>query len=334
MKIILALGLCLALIFQTFAQEKKLLDSIYIIPFAGSKIVLVGNGIIKLVKENNLEVLKNKFIEDYRESVKDKDFPAGAKSMIYLASPDGRRRLKATPDEDTPLNIDNEIAVFKQNLPSYHYTIYDLTKSFEYHIYVTVPGDLEKMAQVNCQALLTSSTANKITTLNKYTSIEIANSDSGFAIKNKNRNRLDALSLSGFVGVGLINSSFAPAIGLDVEFIKLNKYRKTNFKAGSNYSFNVMADYQNKSFHNFYKFHSLDLHFSKNLSHTKEDFFLGISAGRYFTDKLFGSATNGSLDKAWKFGIINQFKSFGVAYDFIYDKSKTRNAAITFRYYF
>ena len=334
MKMLVASGLCFALHFPTSAQETKLLDSVYIIPFVGCKIVLAGNGIIKLVKENSLEVLKNKFIEDYRESAKDKDFPAGAKTIIYLASTDGRRRLKAMPDEDMPLNIQNEIKAFKSDLPPFHYTIYDLTKAFEYHIYVSMPGDLEKLMQVNCQALLTTSTAGKVTMLYKYTSIEIANSDSGFVVKNKNRKSLDALSFAGFAGASLINSSFSPTIGLDVEFIKFNKYRKTKFKTGLSYSFNVMADYQNKSFYNFYKFHSLDLHFLNNLSHTKEDFFFGLSIGKYYTDKIFGSARNGTLDKAWKFGIINQFKNIGVEYNFIYDKNKTRNAAITLKYLF
>ncbi len=334
MRMLLALGLCFAFTFQTFAQENKQQDSIYITPFAGCKIVLVGKSIDKLLKENNLEVLKNKFIEDYRESAKDKDFPAGAKCMIYLASQDGRRRLKAAPDENMPLNIEQEMTIFKSDLPPFHYTIYDLTKAFEYHIYVKDPEDLQKLATVNCTQLLAHATGADALKLKKYVSIEVGPTDTGFAIQQQRRNGMDAISLSGFVGAGLINSSFAPTIGLDVEFIKLNKYRKANFKVGSSYSFNVMADYQNKSFYNFYKFHSQDLHFLKNLSHTKEDFFLGLSIGKYFTDKLFGSAMNGSLDKAWKFGVINQFKSFGIAYDFIYDKNKTRNAAITLRYYF
>jgi hypothetical protein len=132
MKALLALGLCFALTSPLKAQNKekeiKELDSIYILPFAGCRIVLVGKGMEKLLQENHFDVLKNKFIQDYHASAQDKDFPATAKQVIYLASADGRRRLKAMPEDSNPLKVEDEIAAFQNEMPPFHYTNYDLAK--------------------------------------------------------------------------------------------------------------------------------------------------------------------------------------------------------------
>jgi hypothetical protein len=335
MKALVALGLCLAFTFPLFAQEKKPQDTVYITPFAGCKVVLVGNGVTKLLKENNLEVLKNKFIEDYRESAKSKDFPAEAKSIIYLASQDGRRRLKAMPDEDLPLNIEAEIKSFKNDLPPFHYTIYDLTKNFEYHIYVKDTSNLNQLYNTDLSVALKQTPDNSIIGIKRSRAIVIEpTATAGWIISRSNTDRKDYLILSPVFGVSLINSSFSPNFGFDVNIQTQTKYGKPNLKFGVAYRYNVLADYENKTFSNFYRFDNLDLFVLENVSLNKDVYWFGLSLGRYYTDKVFGSARNGTLDKAWKFGFVSQIKNFGIEYNFIRGRDKNSNSAVTLSYHF
>lgn len=333
MKALLALGLCFALTFPLLAQEKEMkeTDSVYITPFAGSKIILVGKNMEKLLKENNLEVLKNKFIQDYQESAKDKDFPATAKNIIYLAGQDGRRRLKAVPDETVPVKVEDEIESFKSNLPAYHYTIYDLTKNYEYHIYVKDPDDLDSLKSIDLTALIAGSKyPNRFLAFRYAKALEIVPTDTGFYFKNISSSHLDQLEIVPTVGLGLINSSLSPNIGGDAYIHHFNKYGKSSFKTGFSYSFNMLADYQNKKFSNFTPISSYSLFFIQDLKVIG----FGVSLGKYSSGKIFGSEQKNSLDKAWKFGIISDLKNFRLEYNFIFDKQKNTNTALTLRYYF
>ena len=335
MKALVALGLCLALTVPLLAQEKetKELDSVYITPFTGCRVILVGKGMEKLLKENTLEVLKNKFIQDYQESAKDKDFPATAKNIIYLAGADGKRRLKAIPDEVEPVNIKEEIKSFNSSLPPFHYTIYDLMKDYQYHIYVTGPKELDSLAVVDCNNLISTALRSSSYHERKVrTILHIGKdvTDTSFFVKSSKNGNTAVLGITPFVGAALINSQFAPIIGGDFAFMDFNKYGKPNFQAGFSYHFYMLSDFANKSFSNFYPISSYSLFYLKHYGKTG----IGLSVGKFSTGKIFGSARNGSLDKAWKFGVINQLGDFTFQYDFIFDKQKHTNAAFTVRYDF
>lgn len=334
MKALTALWLCFALINQLKAQnENKVLDSIYVIPFTGCKIVLVGDNISHIIKTNNLEILKNKFIQDYRQSTNDKDFPALSKNIVYMASQDGRRRLKAVPEENISFDIKKELKDFKNNLPIYHYTIYDLKQSFTYHIYLNDTADLEALATNNCQKILMDA-ASKNVKLNRYSIIEIGHADTGFAIQQKERFRTDYLEINAFGGVGLINGSLSPTIGGNIDFGWGKKYQTKDYKIGVGYSFYTFSQLENKSFTNIYPISSYDVHFLFNTNpNTKhQDRWLGLSVGKFASSKIFGGTGSGSLNNAWKAGIVTEFGRMSLQYDFIFDKNKNTNTGITFKY--
>lgn len=332
MKALLALGLCLAWTVPSLAQDdKKEVDSVYITPFAGARIILVGKGMEKLLKENNLEVLKNKFIQDYQESAKDKDFPATAKNIIYLAGADGKRRLKAIPDEVAPVNVKEEIKAFNSNLPPFHYTIYDLMKDYQYHIYLNGPEELDKLKAIDCIKLIAGAKKEKNQLGIKWArSTEIVPVDTVYFFKNFKGGHPDRIALATTMGIGLINSSFSPNLGADFYFERVNKYGQPNYQIGVSFSSYILANYENKSFTSFYPISSYSLFYLKNYGSTG----LGLSVGKFLDGTGEPSVNHGSLNKAWKVGIISQYSKFGLEYNFIFDKQKKTNTAFTLRYYF
>ena len=80
-KMLKALGYCLALTFASNAQTKYA-DTIAITPLPGSKVLLIGNKMSSLLKENNFEVVKNQFISDMKNQQKTKRFRSIQKKLF------------------------------------------------------------------------------------------------------------------------------------------------------------------------------------------------------------------------------------------------------------
>jgi hypothetical protein len=324
----IALWLLIALNGNLYAQENspnQNQDTIRVEPFDGARIVLTGNNMKKLAGSNNLELLKNKFISDFRESEKDRDFPADSKNMIYLASADGRRRLKARPVEETGFDLDREISEFRQNLPVYHYTIYDLGNQFEYHIYVKDTTMLERLASLNCAALLSEATDKEPKALRKANVLQIAPADGKWTITGRGTKRFDVLELGTGIGLGLINSNWSPVIGVSMAVILHNQYGKATFRPGIDLKFHTFADYSNFEFSNIYTVADYSAFFTFNSSRKKERW-AGLSVGMLQTQH---KEKAGSLDGAWKVGIISTIGDFNVNFDFIRDRNKNSSLGFT-----
>ncbi len=334
MKTLLALGLCLAHTLPLLAQDKEIkeLDSVYITPFAGCKIVLVGRNIEKLMKENNLQILKNKFIQDYQESAKDKDFPATAKNIIYLAGADGRRRLKAIPDETAPVDIKAEITAFNSNLPPFHYTIYDLTKNYTYHIYVPSLEALDELAKVDCSKSVLEATANA-SSLRRFTTVSLAATDTGFTINQRTNRKRDLLAIFGSANGLVVNNGFSPGLGLNLELQFSNRYGTPKYKFGVEGAINFFADVKDNTT-TLYNINSSTGYFLKNLGTNRKEVWLGLSTGRFSSFAEPDSSKNGVLYKARKYGIISQYNNWGLEYNFIVGKNDKVTAGLTLRYYF
>lgn len=343
MKALLALGLCLALTVPLLAQDKESneIDSVYITPFAGTKIILVGKGMENLLKENNLEVLKNKFIDDYQASAKDKDFPATAKNIIYLAGADGRRRLKAIPDEAAPVNVKEEIKAFKSGLPPFHYTIYDLTKEYQYHIYINGPEALDELAKVNCSKSILEAanttnlkrSTNNTTNLKRATTISLTATDTGLIVNQRINRKRDLLTLFGSANGLLVNNTFSPGVGLNLAIQFSNRYGTPKYKFGVEGAINFFAETKDNATA-LYNINNSTGYFLKNFGTNKKEMWFGLTTGRFSTFAESNSSKNSNLYKARKYGIMSQFNNWGLEYDFIIGRNDKVTAGIGLRYYF
>ncbi|HEU4470997.1 MAG TPA: hypothetical protein VFR58_07940 [Flavisolibacter sp.] len=331
---LLALGLCIALF--TGAQTKitakqpetggPSVDSIQIIPFEGAKIFLLGHNFEKLGKENNLELLKNKFIQDYRESSVDEEFPKGAKEIIYLYGKDGRRRLKARPEDIEPVDMQKEISSFNANLPSVHYTIYDLPKEFEYHIYLSSPEQLDQLFETNCALILSQAfESKKASDFYRWSWLEISKPDSSWSITRKATKRNRQIEFSTFVGAHLILSSWAPMFGFDVDYRFINKYGQSKFKIGIDVSNQVLANYEKLDFTNRNLVSAFSIRILGNPLGGARSAWSGFSFGQYRTSEP------NILNKATKFGFVSELGPLGVEFNFIREDN---SMALSLRYYF
>jgi hypothetical protein len=254
--------------------------------------------------------------------------------MIYLTGQDGRRRLKAVPDEMTPLKLEDEIAAFKSNLPAFHYTIYDLAKNYEYHIYVKGPEELEQLMAINLTNVIADAKQPAHWRIKAITTAEIVPDSNAYAYRTSYKRRWDMLSLSGFLNGMLVNNRFTPGVGLNLDLTFNNRYGRPNYKVGYDFGVNFFGDSKGDSSLTLYNINSHGFHFMKNVSGTKKEYWLGLSFGRFSTFAEPDKSRNGNLYRARKYGIISQFSNWGVEANLISKGDNKTTAGITLRYFF
>ncbi|HEY0039668.1 MAG TPA: hypothetical protein VGB71_03345, partial [Flavisolibacter sp.] len=229
-----ALGICIALTI-TAKGQKPLQDTISITPFPEARVLLVSRDIDKLVRENNFEVLKNQFIADMKESAKDSDFPAQPREAIYMVAADGRRRIKAKPEELAPFDPVKEINEFSAGLPPVHYTIYDLARMMEYHIFLKTTEQLTQLTDINFTSIQAPLEARRKSVL-KSVKVEVERENNSWQVTPFISRRSMILELSTGFNVSLFNSTLSPGLSIHFDFVFLNKHRIPRYKIGTSFT--------------------------------------------------------------------------------------------------
>jgi hypothetical protein len=308
--------ICIALSVSAAAQ-KPLSDTIAITPFPDSKVLLIGPDMNKLVKENNFELLKNGFITDMKESAKDADFPANAKEAIYLVAADGRRRIKAKPEELTPFDTDKEISTFSAGLPPVHYTIYDLRNAMEYHIYLKDPQQLDLLSAINFTTIQMPVEAQG-KSVSKVTKLEVERENNEWQVIAPRPIRSATLELYAGFNASLFNSTLSPGISGHVDFLFLTKHRTPRYKIGTAFTLNALGEFQDYKFKNLHLARGVDIRLMKNYyTDNSRPLWYGILIGHIRRAENLDSLPSRSLSNRFKFGIAADKGHLGVEYAFI-----------------
>jgi hypothetical protein len=332
-KMLLALGLCFALYVSTNAQNAPS-DTIAITPLQGTKILLVGNSMERLVKENNFELQKNQFVTDMKEASKEPGFE-DTKEVLYFVAPDGRRRLKAKPEELVPFDTQKEIQSFSSNLPPYHYTIFDLQRQFEYHIFLTQPLQLEELTGMNFTLAINALEA-KEKKAKSFVRINVEQDNKEWKVTPTKQNRGVVLELSTSFAVGLYNSTLSPGLGVHADFVFMNKYRVPKYKIGTGFTLQALSEYQNFQFKNVHGAISADIRLLSNIAKQPgRSLWTGFLVGRLRSGIPEGSTVKHPLADRFKFGVAVESGFLGVEFGVLPprgNESTLHNLTFRFRF--
>jgi len=333
-KMLVALPLYLALSLSATAQNAPS-DTIAIMPFTGTKVLLIGNSMQRLMKENNFELQKNQFATDMKEASKEPGFAEDTKEVIYLVAPDGRRRLKAKPEELVPFDTQTEIRAFASNLPPYHYTIFDLQRQFEYHIFVTQPQQLEQLASTNF-SLPINALETKEKKAYKYSRIDLDQDNKEWKVAPQRSNQRAIIELSTSFAVGLYNSTLSPGIGVHADFVFLNKHRIPQYKIGTGFTLQALSEYQNFQFKNVHGAVSADIRLLWNVARQpNRSLWTGFLIGRLRSGIPEGSTIKHPLADRFKFGVAVESGFLGIEFGVLPPRrSEPTLHNLTFRFRF
>jgi hypothetical protein len=307
MKKNLLAGLFMALVTGSFAQSLKV--TMFISPFPDCSVELIGKTMPLIAYNNTFEITKNRFILDFRESVKDNSIPPDALHVIFLIDQDGRRRIKAET-QPSFTNIEKEILDFSKHPLPYHYSLYDIQNGFEYHIYLKRPEQLDSLYSVNFIDALNKAFTPMEKELNRSYSVHVQGIDTTWTVSGLQKHSKMSLELGTFTGLGLINNHITPLLGIGGYLKSLDNFGRARRRLGLLYEIRVLSDYSKYEFYNTSIIGSVNFQYDFNFStDIKKEFWNGIHAGIFI-------AKEGSLKNAFRFGFETHLSSFAVNFDF------------------
>ncbi len=276
-----------------------------------------------LYKYSRADSLVSVFSTDIKKSFQDKDYTEWPQVMHYLVKGDGKRRLKIQSNEFTEeeFNLENEKYRLNENLPPFHYIIYDLSKSVELHIYLDSAEKINLFQQISIDSAIHKLTQNKKTCdCEQNYKIEIVYENDSFKLGKSKGNKIYSISFSPDVNAYLIGNRLVPTVGGSLDLILKTKYAKPVLLLGvsivgygfydlNNGVFNVSAN----AGYNFRMGYNLN---EKKGNTAWSGFEVGIIKGKQ-TNEL------GFKGQAFRLNMFTEINGIGFSFGAIIDAKKT-----------
>lgn len=285
-----------------------------------------------LYKYSRADSLVSVFSTDIKKSFQDKDYTEWPQVMHYLVKGDGKRRLKIQSNEFTEeeFNLENEKYRLNENLPPFHYIIYDLSKSVEMHIYLESANKIDLFQQISIDSAIHKLTQNK-KTCNKAYKIEVLHENDSYQLGKYKGNKMYSINYSLDVNVFLIGSRSVPSGGGRFSLIFKDKYAKPLLSIGTAIIGYGFFDLINGTF-------KVDAHagydfiWSMNIN-KKQDapIWFGFDAGI-----IKGKPTNtiGFKGQGYRLTMFTEINGIGFSYGTIWDTKKNAVPIVGIRFPF
>jgi hypothetical protein len=303
-------------------KDERFMDTITISPAKDFVVMLVGHNINEIKEKNRFDSLKTLFIADWEQAIASNAYPANAKQTFYFVASNGKRRLKTESEEyQAAIDVDKEKQSLEAGLPAYHYTIYDLARGYQYHIYTNDPQKIPLLKDMNCNEIMAKTLTDKKANT-KRAKVDIINNNNEWKAEYFVPQTRDFLVLSPTIGANLTGNSWSPSIGASMYVQFGNKYGTPKLKLGVTASSYMLSDYGGFQFKNVYAvgdFEGRLLWNTTHLTQPKKPIWLGVGAGR------INGYGKGDLDKSFKAGVIMQYKDLEYSFNFIKSKNTDKN---------
>ena len=192
-----------------------------------NQVRIISASFDNLYKYSRADSLISVFATDIQKSFQDKDYADWPQVMHYLVKGDGKRRLKIQSNEftDEEFNLENEKYRLYENLPVFHYIIYDLSKSVELHLYLDSASKINLFKDVKIDSAIKILSQNKNTCDQSY-KIEISQENGLYRIVKSKGNKMYSISYSPDVSAFLIANRWVPSVGGRLDLILKDKHAK------------------------------------------------------------------------------------------------------------
>lgn len=320
---------CWAFIASTvtsFAQNEEnsiqVNDTLVVLLENQNQVRIIGPSMLDIIAYTKADSLKELFVNDLKKVIVQTENKQLPKTVWYIVSANGKRRLKMKTDEyaDESFDLKKETYRLQQDLPAHELTIYDLRTGIIIQFYVANEKGLDLIYNTSLQSAINFALANKKEAKQVYR-YDIKPQLDGFTMVHKQRNHLGSLELSPNVGANLIGNVFTPVIGADIAIHYFDKHSIEVFRTGLRMNGYFFSDFTGGKFNKIYANTGYDLFFALNMNtRSRTPYFFGIEAG-------FLSNTDG-FDRVFKgnplhFGLNIAYKGFEYSFGGIYiDKNQ------------
>ena len=292
-----------------FASDETPQRDTLVIKLKGRNSVrIIANSFDDLIKNKGVDLVKNYFITDLRAAFENENFPASSNMIYYFVRTSAKRRLKGE-EADAPINIEEEKKRISEDLPAYHYIIYDIGMNTDIHLYLEDTSALEMLAGISLDNAIRDLAADK-KSMNKSYRTTYQINDTGYFFMDRNHKNSRAIIFYADFGAVLIENRISPTITVDFSYIFMDKYGNEEGEVGFSSVPFVLADFDKGNFTNYFSGGILNAFFGTNLGPRNP--FVGRVEGGLF---VIGDGDKKNVYRGFDYGFCVHTRKVSYSFD-------------------
>lgn len=318
----LAIALLLLSGFTANADERTPSDTLVVQLENNNHIRIVANSFKDLSKYSRADSLLAVFATDAQRAHAGKSYSEWPKVMHYLMTADGKRRLKMQNDEFTEgeFNLEKEKYRLHENIPAYHYTVYDLASETELHLYLERAENITLLQQHSIDSAIQALAQWRKQT-KRYYNVQLLPQQHRYALGKTKGELKRTLEFSPDINAYLIGNQWTPTIGFEAKVVLSNKYGTPYLSAGGAMMSYVFSDFSAGKFNGFTHNIGYDLRLSFNMNDMGgKPLWFGVEGGIITAPEK--ELTEGFTGTAYRFALVTELHGLGFSFGGIRDSYK------------
>ncbi|MBP6302146.1 MAG: hypothetical protein KBB37_02470 [Bacteroidia bacterium] len=321
-RLIIALTFLSAFTAQAEDEPKSMRDTLIIRLEGNNQVRIVAPSFGQLSTYKKADSLLTLFVADVQRANAGKEYSNWPQTMHYLVQAEGKRRLKMQNNEFTEQEFDLSKETYRldENLPAYHYTVYDLGAALELHVYLESADKITLLQQHSVDSAVKALLKMK-KERRRYYRMELNRENTVYTLGKTKSARQDAIEISPDINAYLIGNQWTPTIGFEAKLTFRNKYGVPNISVGGAMMSYVFSDFSAGKFNGFTHNIGYDGRVAFNMNSTgSKPYWFGIEGGVIVGPEK--GYTEGFKGTAYRYALITELHGLGFSFGAIRDSYK------------
>lgn len=291
-----------------------------------SQVRLLGWKLKNLADYKSFDSINTLFWKDFDSEFASKPAAEWPLNLHYLVHPSGKRRMKVDElAEQQAFSLANEKLTIEEDLPEFHYIVYDLIHDVKIHYYLENPAASKEFKGLKFESI-SPLLQTKKDDFKRNFRLDFSIPENRSTLTR--RNEFGSLMIHPDVKVNVIGSNLIPSVGLSSELQFQNRFGKEKFAVGFAYSALAFNQFVDGKLGNIQLANAYDLRFKVNMNvYGKDPNWLGIELGYIKYDKA--QTTKFLGEQPFKYEVFTNVKSIGIGFGAIVDlKNSDRQSTI------
>lgn len=321
-RLIIALTFLSAFTAQAEDEPKSMRDTLIIRLEGNNQVCIIASSFRQMSTYKKADSLLTLFVADAQRANAGKDYSNWPQTMHYLVQSEGKRRLKMQNNEFTEEEFDLSKEAYRldENLPAYHYTVYDLGAAVELHMYLESADKITLLQRQSVDSAMKALLQFK-KERRRYYRLELEEQNGAFKLGKTKGDKLDQIEISPDINAYLIGNQWTPTIGFEAKLTFRNKYGVPNFSFGGALMSYVFSDFSAGKFNGFTHNIGYDGRIAFNMNDEgSKPYWFGIEGG-----VIVGPGkgyTEGFKGTAYRYALITELHGLGFSFGAIRDSYK------------
>lgn len=330
-RLIIALTFLSAFTAQAEDEPKSMRDTLVVRLEGNNQVRIIARSFGQMSSYKKADSLLTLFVADAQRANAGKDYSNWPQTMHYLVQTEGKRRLKMQNNEFTEEEFDLSKETYRldENLPAYHYTVYDLGAAVELHLYLETADKITLLQQHSVDSAMKTLLSHKREKKRNYR-MELNRESNVYTLGKTKSAKQGSIEISPDINAYLIGNQWTPTIGFEAKVMLRNKYGVPSVSFGGAMMSYVFSDFSAGKFNGFTHNIGYDGRIAFNMNDMGgKPYWFGIEGGVIVGPEK--GLNEGFKGTAYRFALVTELHGLGFSFGSIRDSYKRNIPTIGIR---